>query len=125
MRLKKRTQFPDAISTTILATEADNDDITTGKFACMVCGMNFDNVDFDKVQKHYRENHIQRKKLWKRVDEGVIAFGEWLTTRDNSNNNELVSSPLSVMKYQENVQVLILDKELAQVVNVDINTFVV
>jgi membrane carboxypeptidase/penicillin-binding protein len=60
MRLK-RANLPAAISTTNIAAVA-HIDITTGKFSCMVCGMNFDNVGFDKVQQHYRQNHIKSVK---------------------------------------------------------------
>jgi len=121
---RKRANLPAEPISTTLAAEAhnddDNDDIITTKdsFSCLVCGMKFDNVDFDKVQLHYRVSHIRSNKLWNDKDEeGVIAFGEWLTSRGN---NDIGHKRLSLIKFQEDVQVLILDKELGDEVNVDI-----
>lgn len=63
---------------------------------------------------------VQERKLVKRVntlDEGVIAFGEWLTSRDNI---EAACGPLSLRKFVDNAQVLIFDRELGKEVHVEV-----
>jgi hypothetical protein len=63
---------------------------------------------------------VQKHKLVKRtntLDEGVIAFGEWLASRDNT---QAACGPLSLRKFIENMQVLTFDKELGKEVHVEI-----
>jgi hypothetical protein len=66
------------------------------------------------------EVKVQEHKLVKRantLDEGIIAFGEWLASRDST---QAACSPLSFRKFIENMQVLIFDKELGKEVHVEI-----
>ena len=65
-------------------------------------------------QKYFLLSSMPPNKLSKDKDEeeGVIAFGESLTSRGN--NSDTGHKRLSPIKFQEDVQPLILDEELGQ-----------
>ena len=63
---------------------------------------------------------LQNHKITKRIntlDEGVIAFGEWLASKEDK---DISCGPLILLNFQDNTQFLIFDRDLGRNVEVEI-----
>jgi hypothetical protein len=72
------------------------------------------------LKKKKGKTKVQEKTLVERVntlDEGVIAFAEWLASIEEE-DSETLCGPLSLVKYEQNCYSLIFDRLLGKQVKV-------
>ena len=80
---------------------------------------NTSDANNNSILKKKGKSKVQEKTLVERantLDEGVIAFAEWLASIEEE--SETRCGPLSLVKYQENYYMLIFDRLLGKQVKV-------